>query len=156
MDKRDVYILYQKLKHIIKDVFIVNGIRVDWFPGKYNFGDVLNPILLQYLTNHKIVNVRTNYYNKEHLIAIGSILDRATKHSLVWGSGYISEESIYLEKPKKIYAVRGPLTRKKLLNQGVNCPKVFGDPALLMPRYYQPKKGKKYRLGVLPHFKDKQ
>tara|TARA_B110000503_G_C7044705_1_gene369736 strand:- start:373 stop:894 length:522 start_codon:yes stop_codon:yes gene_type:complete len=52
-------------------------------------------------------------------------------------------------------AVRGPKTRAKLLEQGVDCPEIYGDPALLMPRYYQPKKGKRYPCGVLAHYVDK-
>ena len=93
----------------------------------------------------------------EHLLAIGSILDRATSNSIIWGSGFISKQSVLLEKPKKIYAVRGPKTREKLIGFGIDCPEIYGDPALLMPYVYQPKKtiDKKYKVGIIPHIVDK-
>lgn len=132
-------------------------IRLDWYGGDRNFGDILNPILLKALTGKSILNVSARYYQKEHLLAIGSILDRATSNSIVWGSGFISEQSVFLEKPKRIYAVRGPKTRDKLIDIGIDCPEIYGDPALLMPYVYQPKKNidKKYKVGIIPHIVDK-
>jgi pyruvyltransferase len=132
-------------------------IRLDWYGGDQNFGDILNPVLLRALTGKSILNVSARYYQKEHLLAIGSILDRATSNSIVWGSGFISEQSVFLEKPKKIYAVRGPKTRDKLIGFGIDCPEIYGDPALLMPYVYQPKKtiDKKYKVGIIPHIVDK-
>ena len=84
---------------------------------------------------------------------IGSIIESlANKESIIWGSGamYGGEKVLY-EKPKKVLAVRGPLTRKYLLSQGVDCPEVYGDPALLLPKIYNPLIEKKYKLGVIPH-----
>ena len=86
---------------------------------------------------------------------IGSILDRGTKSSIIWGAGLISEDSEPIEIPKKIYAVRGPKTREKLLKSGIDCPEIYGDPALLLPKIYNPKIEKKYELGVIPHYIDK-
>lgn len=54
-----------------------------------------------------------------------------------------------------IHAVtRGPLTYKKLREQGINCPEVFGDPASLFPRLYQPAMSKEFELGLIPHFRE--
>lgn len=40
-------------------------------------------------------------------------------------------------------------------NRGIDCPSVFGDPALLLPRFYTPKRmEKRYKLGVIPHVID--
>lgn len=149
---RQTQYFFNDLIHQDKEV-----IRLDWYGGDMNFGDILNPILLKALTGKRILNVSARYYKSEHLLAIGSILDRATSNSIVWGSGFISEQSVYLEKPKKICAVRGPKTRDKLIGLGIDCPEIYGDPALLMPYVYQPKKtlDKKYKVGIVPHIVDK-
>ncbi len=125
--------------------------------SRMNFGDELNFTLIEALTGKSTLNVNAKYYQKEHLLAIGSILGSTTSNSIIWGSGFISKQSVLLEKPKKIYAVRGPKTREKLISSGIDCPEIYGDPALLMPYVYQPKKTieKKYKVGIVPHIVDK-
>jgi pyruvyltransferase len=74
-----------------------------------------------------------------------------TKNTEIWGAGIIHEVKSLRIKPRKVYAVRGPLTRKRLLELGVECPEVYGDPALLISRYYKPNVKKKYSIGFVPH-----
>ncbi|KAB7888580.1 polysaccharide pyruvyl transferase family protein [Poseidonibacter ostreae] len=66
----------------------------------------------------------------------------------------MDQRSKCFEKPKKIYAVRGPKTRKILLENNIDCPEVYGDPALLLPRVYNPKIKKCYKYGIIPHYVD--
>ena len=120
-----------------------------------NFGDELNFHILKSLTNKPLFNLPSTFLckNRENILMIGSIIESlANKESIIWGSGamYGGEKVLY-EKPKKVLAVRGPLTRKYLLSQGVDCPEVYGDPALLLPKIYNPLIEKKYKLGVIPH-----
>ena len=57
--------------------------------------------------------------------------------------------------PKKICSVRGRKTYEFLKNRGIDCPSVFGDPALLLPRFYTPQRmEKRYKLGIIPHVID--
>lgn len=129
-----------------------NSLKVNWFKSK-NFGDALNPILIEYITGVKTAWIASEFYNKTNLCCIGSILQIANENSIVWGSGFINESNTFnYGSPKKIYAVRGPRTRNKLLKIGVECPSIFGDPALLMPTFYNPKVEKKYKLGIIPHY----
>jgi len=145
----------RKYKYKIKDLFSYNIIKVSWDRGT-NFGDAVNPILIEGLFNKKVWWVHRDYYPNDYIMCIGSILQKATSNAIIWGTGYISQDSKFKSKPKKIYAVRGPLTRNLLLEQGVDCPEIYGDPALLLPRIYNPKINKKYKLGVIPHYIDKE
>lgn len=93
-----------------------------------------------------------NYLSPIYL-TIGSILHNADKKSIVWGSGLI-ERNLKIE-PAKFLAVRGPITREILVKQGHDVPEIYGDPALLLPSFYNPQKiKKKFKIGVIPHYTD--
>ncbi|TYS59868.1 polysaccharide pyruvyl transferase family protein [Sutcliffiella horikoshii] len=125
---------------------------------KNNFGDTLNPFLFEKFTGKTPINSKNiiNFSNKPIYSAIGSILDNNKDSELiVWGSGFKFENSSFKVKPKVVHAVRGPLSRKNLMRLGIDCPEVYGDPALLLPNFYNPKIEKKYKLGIIPHYVDK-
>ncbi|UWJ21321.1 polysaccharide pyruvyl transferase family protein [Methanosarcina mazei] len=122
-----------------------------------NWGDALNPILIQKLSGKTPILAQeiVNLTDQDIYSVIGSTLGFfPEKNLVVWGSGFISTSSRFTEEPKKIYAVRGPLTRKLILNQGIFCPKIYGDPALLYPLFYKPNIERKYKLGIIPHYAD--
>lgn len=122
-----------------------------------NLGDIISPLIANQFSPKKVIRISKNKCKRvEHYFMIGSILQRCTKNSIIWGSGFISESSVCKEIPKRVLAVRGPLTRKKLLDQGIACPEIYGDPALLLPEVYPIANQKiKYKLGIIPHFLDK-
>lgn len=123
-----------------------------------NVGDSMNDNLLLAIAGKRFSVVNHTYKNINNdtvLIAIGSILQWATPQTIVWGSGFISAKSVIRAQPLKICAVRGPLSRQRVLDLGYECPEVYGDPALLYPRYYQPSQTKKYKLGLVAHYIDR-
>lgn len=138
---------------------------INYYPSK-NFGDALNPVLIKFLLKRVNKEYKIIRYNgikkilikkpkKEPIyLVIGSILSWAKKENIIWGAGFISADSRVKEKPRKVLAVRGPLSRKKLIEQKIECPEVYGDPALLLPILYFPKVKKKYKLGIIPHYVD--
>lgn len=146
--------IFKSLKYYFKYFYYKDKICLAWDKGT-NFGDAINPILISKLFNSDVVWVDYKYFPFKYLIAIGSVLQKSNKNSFIWGSGFISDSSICYEKPSKVFAVRGPKTRKKLLDLGIPCPEVYGDPALLLPKIYTPKNSKKYKLGIIPHYVDK-
>lgn len=123
-------------------------------PRPGNFGDIITPYLIEKISHKtpKYVNKDFSVYEK-NLLAVGSIVRMATKNTVVWGSGAMnSGEKI---SPDADYrAVRGPLTRQLIIDQGGTCPEIYGDPALLLPLFYSPKTVKRYRYGVIPHYVD--
>ena len=129
-----------------------------WDPNRFkNFGDALNPILIGLLSGKKVIHSRRiiNFTRKPVYYVIGSILRQVdTGNAAVWGSGFIDSKDKLRKPPRKVTAIRGPLTRKKLLELGVECPEVYGDPALLCPMFFNPSPIKRYRVGFVPHYTD--
>lgn len=128
-------------------------------PCHYNLGDELNFYILKHATSYKLYNYRDIYsFFITNYGCIGSLIDLGCfdSHTVIWGAGAMEGEKKINYKPLKICAVRGKLTRKYLLEQGIDCPEVYGDPALLLPKIYQPKVGKQYKLGVIPHYVDQE
>ncbi len=121
-----------------------------------NWGDDLNWYFLKEIVRRPIalynkLSLAFRFKLKNYLI-IGSTIDMLCKENTeVWGAGLIYGDKALSVRPKKVYAVRGPLTRAALLKQGIDCPEIYGDPALLLPLYYQSKQEKKYKYGLIPH-----
>lgn len=131
--------------------FIKSGrqFRCWWARGPLpgNLGDLLTPLVLS-----RMFGIVPVFSHKRQFIGCGSIVDRAVAGTVVWGSGLISEESA--DHPEVRYlAVRGPLTRDELLRRGRQVPAVYGDPALLMPKVYQPQVDNSHAFGLMPHYK---
>lgn len=151
------------LRVIGKKVIVLNAL-VNYKYGCFhqsNWGDDLNYYFFDKLCEANICVYGNSWYSqfmhKPNYMCIGSFLHEATPETIVWGSGVISEDECYAMKsvPKEVLAVRGKLTRHYLLKKGINCPEVYGDPALLLPLFY-PKTNvkKKYKLGIIPHIND--
>ena len=88
-------------------------------------------------------------------MVIGSSLTLlCNSETIVWGAGIIDDTKDLPTHPKKVLAVRGPLTRQYLLDKGIECPAIYGDPALLVPKVYYPSIEKRYKLGIIPHYSD--
>lgn len=130
------------------------AVNLYWWKGTPNLGDALNKSLVEKISNKKVIWADSTS-NFKYYMAVGSVLQLANPNTEVWGSGLISKHAKPLFKPNKIHAVRGPLTRKILLDMGFECPKVYGDPAILLPRYFNINTTKKYKIGIIPHFVDK-
>jgi len=141
-----------------------NRIRVFWWnekiiqgKSKENYGDLLGKYLVEKISGKKVVfawpkkSRIADLFNPIY-VTIGSILTNVNHKCIVWGSGIISKE--YPIKKAKFLAVRGPQTRNFLLEQNHEVPAIFGDPALLLPRYFSPTTEKKYRYGIIPHYDD--
>ena len=147
----------QNLKLLLRPV-LVNGFV--FFDNNHirheNWGDDINYHFLREISQRPIliytrISLAMRLKMKNYLV-IGSTIDMCcTKNTEIWGAGIIDGVKTLRINPQRVYAVRGPLTRKKLLEQGVECAEVYGDPALLISRHYKPNIKKKYSIGFIPH-----
>ena len=123
---------------------------------KENWGDDINYFFIKEISQksmliYSCVSFAMRFKFKNYLV-IGSTIDMCTTNNTeVWGAGIIDGSKPLKIKPSKVHAVRGPMTRDKLLQEGVDCPEIYGDPALLLPLHYKPKFVKEYRIGWVPH-----
>ena len=124
--------------------------------SKRNWGDELNINFLEAVSGGKVKAIRTSDKNSTdyNILSIGSICGELNWGSIIWGAGLISGDYKPLSFPIEVRAVRGPLTRKVLCEKGIDCPAVYGDPALLLPLFYQPIPKKLYKITVVPHYVD--
>ncbi|TPE48391.1 polysaccharide pyruvyl transferase family protein [Amaricoccus solimangrovi] len=116
------------------------------YPG--NLGDMINPYLIG-----KLTGVPPRFAPKgERVLAIGSIIKFARPGDTVWGAGCPSAGHP-IEPGAEYRAVRGPLTRRMVLEAGGACAPVYGDPAWLLPLVHpDPGRPKTHRLGLIRHF----
>jgi len=131
-----------------------------------NVGDKLNKFLLK-----ELYGVDTNLENIHYseIIGIGSGLFRlfsdaeinnsAEYELYVWGTGFIADksiESLNMVRENVVFeCVRGEKTRKKLekyLGTKMGC--VMGDPGLLCRMLGYGNNTKKYKIGIIPHFRE--
>jgi pyruvyltransferase len=115
-----------------------------------NWGDALNPFLVEAISGKPARFEQARFVNK--FFCIGSILQSVDEWSTVWGSGLIASNSKLKAPPERILAVRGPLTKNVLAAAGISCPNVFGDPALLLPRFFPCEGQATNAVGVVPHY----
>ncbi len=134
------------------------------FRGCSNFGDVLNDVILRSFG----CKYQHSPYNECNFLAIGSVLDNVVSDSndrksgtiSVWGSGFIKrrEGREFFNKRVTIFALRGIFSKMRCENilgtRLSNMP--LGDPGLLISRIYDFKnEQKKYDVGIIPHYIDK-
>lgn len=120
-----------------------------WGDLPQNFGDVLTRHILNYF---EVEFTHTNDYLDGNMFATGSIARLAQIGSTVIGSGMIrkNEQANPLVNWR---SVRGPLTRENVIRCGGECPEIYGDPALLLPKFCKPSE-KKHKVGLVPHYQD--
>lgn len=134
-----------------------------YWAGKPNFGDLIGPWLVSLITGRPTINIRVA--GREHmtgLATVGSLLNSLDRPDLdVWGSGSLyplgarRTEALIKNRPRRIHAVRGYLSYREVRHKcGWRAPKVFGDPALLLPRYHKPAVVSECvgKVAVIPHF----
>ena len=144
--------------YVFRHAIILNGYVDDhtWRGIRHrNWGDDLNYYLLPKMTGRPVICYHNfklaKWFHLKNYLCIGTLLD-AVKYSnaqtVVWGSGVSGQERSFVH-PRNILSVRGPKTKEFCDRYQVKCPEVYGDPALLLPRVYQPERGAGDKFQVL-------
>lgn len=159
-----------------------NTIPLYYWKQKANLGDALSGYLVKNLFKLRgkdISVLDVPAWKNKKFVAIGSLLseDLLMTKNIFWGTGSLGEshfhkrristdfplhifsyilpnflKKVIQKKNTTILAVRGPLTRSLLLTQGVECPTIYGDPAILLPMVYQPKTRRQDKIGIILHY----
>lgn len=133
--------------------FYGDSLFLGWHDTR-NFGDALSPVIVEIMSSKRVFHRKI--LDTKHYLCAGSVLGTANDRSIIWGSGFIRKEQKVQINPLTVHAVRGPLSRKMLLESGIKCPDIYGDPVALMPYFYNPELSKKYKYGIVPHYCDYQ
>ena len=146
-------------------------LKLYYYSSESNFGDVINPFILEKIFKHRAIAVKAG---EADLFMIGSILHKAAvprgkifkrlrgafqKPLYIWSSGFIREDisDLRLSRKLNVCAVRGNLSRKlleKMMGKTLDVP--VGDGRLLISRLLPKMPEKKYAVGIIPHFVDEK
>jgi pyruvyltransferase len=123
-----------------------------------NFGDELSKFITTQLINKDKYELVFNTANVPlNIVCIGSYIHMAKDDTFIFGSGVRTpdnREGGHRYKNLNICSVRGPLSREFLMNvKKIYVPEIYGDPALLLPKFYQPViiDNLKDKIGIVPH-----
>lgn len=126
---------------------------VPFFGRVDNFGDLLGPQLVDRIVSSQSLKPP---HNTARLLTVGSIMKLARAGDVVWGSG-VNGKSVDVEMDCSmldIRAVRGPLTARWLRERGATVPDVFGDPGLLVSRFWPGVRNVKVDYTIIPNMHD--
>lgn len=156
-----------KIFSIIQSFFSKKKIRLAYFSYRSNFGDMLNIDLFDKYTRKQIQQTKEK---KADIVAIGSLLQcfiskknklKTKKTLIVYGTGFIEDnkQNDFFIRPLDVRAVRGYLSLERLKKSKqayISKNVAVGDPALLIPKIFDVSNiKKKYKLGIIPHYVDK-
>ena len=128
-----------------------------------NFEDALSPIMVAMVGGLPVrrVPARSSSLRMVAIGAIGHTLEAGEAH--VWGTGCSPWKNPYAAGDQRVpfarsadsaivlHAASGPMAEKLMSDKR---PGIYGDPAWLLPRFYQPRIKKKWKLGVILHLSE--
>lgn len=141
--EKTLYDFYNPKRKIVNLISYNEGI---------DFGDQLSVFITESLLNHDKYKLVLNQQKADfHIICGGSNIQNAFDKVFIYGSG-IKIPNIHYHKFKflKIYALRGPQSQSFLSKtKKIECLVPFGDPALLITKFYKPRIIEEYKNKII-------
>lgn len=123
--------------------------RFYWMGKGNNYGDILTP----YICRRLGIPCRPAPKRKPQALMVGSIAALAKPGTQVFGSGFIHRKQVACKDAVWRW-LRGPLSRRMVLDAGGDAPECYGDAALILPGLI-PEARKMHDMGYIPHYVDK-
>jgi glycosyltransferase involved in cell wall biosynthesis len=146
--------IYESIQDL-KAPRLEEAVKLKSYTRVRNAGDTASQVVVSHLTDARLDVVASGALNQPNLIALGSILHWSDERSVIWGTGILSDENPVRTLPDRVFAVRGPLSRQRLIEAGGACPQVYGDPGILISDLHRRRNGTKEKLGIIPHYMDR-
>lgn len=126
-----------------------NGINAFWWAKTKNFGDLLTP---EIFNTYGYTSINTSADTAD-IIAVGSLIEMLPQDykGIILGTGLMYDKPRELPAAKFV-SVRGELTKSNLQ---LSTETLTGDLGLLA-KFLILKQNKKYTIGLIPHYVDKQ
>lgn len=136
-----------------------SSVSMYWSSSVMNVGDWCGPQLVQAMTGRTPIQVDRPGVSPRALYSVGSILGWIKRNNVdIWGSGLmqpLTKDEIAERRKLKgieVHAVRGRMTKEHVERDlGWEVPEVFGDPALLLPRYFPGSQESTGKPLLIPH-----
>lgn len=129
-----------------------------------NLGDALSPVTVSALSGIRC-EIRSFHAHQPRLAAVGTI-GHNFKNGVVhfWGTGVDSKRNpVDPSLPRytrpdntefHVHALRGPFSRRTLVEQGIEAPEIYGDPVWFLPAIFPAAAEKIHDLGVIVHISE--
>ena len=150
LNRRFIYRFYHIAASVTANISRKPKIESYWAIRYLNAGDLVAPLLLK---RYGFIPA-FSYRNEAKLFSCGSLLDKIPENfsGFVLGTGLMWNVIKSLPNAR-ILAVRGELTRN---NIGAPKDTILGDPGLLVVNHMPKRYEKRYVLGIVPHFTEKE
>lgn len=126
-----------------------NAAHAYWYIGAPNFGDRLTPLLLEHYGFSPVHAPAA----RSRAVIVGSVLGRVPSDydGVILGAGLLDDTRRPFPRAQ-VLGVRGELTRER-----IDAPPgtLLGDPGLLAPRLVERAPAKRWTLGLVPHYVDR-
>ncbi len=127
-------------------------IKLYWWNDAPNFGDALNPLLVEHVSGRPVEWASNDDCE---LFALGSVMKQARRGNhkkkdhkpTIWGTGMIGPQRLDFLGNVTFAAIRGPATAALL---GIDF-NLFGDPGLLVSELASDKIQPGDDIGIVPH-----